>query len=163
VVSSTSAIELRSGDVSDLPGILALQQHSGGAFSEQFRDVTEGAILDPERCFVVACIQGALVGWATTRYFAEADGAAPAGHYLMGIRVDLTHRRRGVAHALIGARVDWIRERADNAYYFTNARNSASMAAHRRWSFVEIARAPEFRGVTFEGGEGALFGAYLVR
>lgn len=126
----------------DLDGVLAVQRRSPGrSFSGEFRDDATRAIKDPSRLFVVAVGAGGMVGWAATKHFAEADGQAPSGHYLMGITVAPESRRRGVARRLVEARLDWIRERAGYAYYFTNVRNIASIALHDSLGFREIARA----------------------
>ncbi|MFV2145274.1 hypothetical protein [Isoptericola sp. G70] len=57
------------------------------------------------------------------------------------------------------ARIAWIAERADRAFYVVNARNAASVALHERWGFREVARAAAFHGVTFAGGAGVLLAA----
>jgi len=81
---------------------------------------------------------------------------------LMGMRVLSAQRHRRVGSALVAARLELIsRAGCDRAYYFTNVRNEASIATHRRWGFAEIARGPGFRGITFDGGEGILFAAGL--
>jgi len=47
----------------------------------------------------------------------------------------------------------WIAERAPEAWYFTNARNEASQAMHRRLGFVEVTRAFTFPDWSFDGGD----------
>ncbi|MET4706093.1 ribosomal protein S18 acetylase RimI-like enzyme [Frigoribacterium sp. UYMn621] len=101
------------------------------------------------------------MGWASTKYFPDVDGDAPAGHYLMGITVAPKSRRLGVARSLITARLSWISQVADNAFYFASSMNQASIGAHEPWNFHEIARAHQFRGVPFASGEGILFQAAL--
>ena len=88
-----------------------------------------------------------------------ADGPALSGHYLGGVTVRPDFRRLGVASELTGARMAWIWERADHAWYVVNALNEASLALHRRWGFREVARGPGFHTVTFDGGEGVLLQA----
>jgi aminoglycoside 6'-N-acetyltransferase I len=99
------------------------------------------------------------VAWAKTHWWDFADGAAPAGHYLAGITVLPAFRRRGLASGLTEARLQWIWERADDAWYVVNARNQASLALHRKWGFREVGRGPGFHTVTFDGGEGVLLSA----
>ncbi len=120
-----------------------------------------GAIEDANRCIVVALVDDRLVGYAKTHLWPRADGAAPAGHYLSGIAVHPGARRLGGGMLLTQARLDWIAERTDRAFYFTNARNAASLALHARWGFVELTRAAELRGVPFDGGVGVLLAAAL--
>jgi len=42
------------------------------------------------------------------------------------------------------------------AWYFTNARNEASLRLHRELGFREVTRDFSYPGVTFEGGVGIL-------
>ncbi|WP_298461300.1 GNAT family N-acetyltransferase [uncultured Cellulomonas sp.] len=121
------------------------------------------AVVDPERLVVVATSGEELVGWAKTHYWDWSDGPAGAGHYLGGVTVDTPWRRRGVAAALTEARMEWIGERADAAWYVVNGRNLASVALHRAWGFEEVARASRFHTVEFTGGVGILFRAALPR
>jgi len=98
----------------------------------------------------------AVVGWAKTHYWNYSDGPAPAGYYLGGITVARPFRRQGVAAALTEARLLWIWERADTAWYVVNSRNQASLTLHQHWGFEEVARGPGFHTVMFDGGEGLL-------
>jgi hypothetical protein len=61
------------------------------------------------------------------------------------------------------ARLDWIAGRHDQAFYFTNARNVASIELHREFGFAEVTRDFTFPGASFEGGIGVLFRAALAR
>ncbi|GAB3556617.1 hypothetical protein GCM10027344_02900 [Spelaeicoccus albus] len=111
--------------------------------------------------FVVAKSDDVLVGWAKTKHFEDPDKAAPAGHYLMGVTVAPNFRRMGVASALVKTRLDWIRQRDNLAYYFTNVSNEASIALHRNPDFYEFARGPQFRSIPFDGEHGILSCANL--
>lgn len=164
VAVGDESVSVRVATPADLDGVLAVQRRSPGRSSSmEFRDHTSRAIEDASRLFVVAVSAGETVGWAATKHFAEADGQAPPGHYLMGITVAPESRRRGVARRLVEARLDWIRQRAERAYYFTNVRNIASIALHASSGFREIARARHFRDVPFDGGTGILFSLDLNR
>ena len=66
-------------------------------------------------------------------------------------------RRRGIGAALTQDRLEWLSGRASEAWFFTNARNTASVALHARFAFAEVSRAVEFHGTTFDGGVGILF------
>lgn len=124
------------------------------------------AIEDPDVCVLVAEVATAAgtvpVGWGTTSLLAEPADLAPAGHYLGGVTVEPAWRRRGIALALTDARLRWIAERADEAFYVVNATNLASIDLHRRWGFVEVARGPTFAGVPFDGGLGLLMRTDVV-
>jgi aminoglycoside 6'-N-acetyltransferase I len=127
------------------------------------RSEPRDAISDSNRRAIVAEVDGALVGWAKTHYYDEASGAAPAGHYLGGVTVHPDFRRRGIGSALTLARLDWIWIRETDAWFVTNARNTASIALHAKFGFAEVARAGEFHGTTFDGGVGILFRATHAR
>ncbi|SDC17655.1 aminoglycoside 6'-N-acetyltransferase I [Sanguibacter gelidistatuariae] len=124
-------------------------------------DQVARAISDDHRAVVVAVVGPRIVGWGKTHLFADADGVAPAGHYLAGITVDPEFRRLGAGAALTQARISWVGERSASVYYFTNRRNTASIALHQRWGFREIARGPSFHAVPFDGGAGLLMQADL--
>ncbi len=62
-----------------------------------------------------------------------------------------------MAAALTRARLDWISNKADEAWYFANARNAASIALHESFAFEEVTRSVSFPRVAFDGGEGILF------
>jgi len=156
------SLSVRIARPSDIDAILEVQAHGDGATHERFRSWATGAVDAAHERLCIAESDGEPVGWAATRRYDDVADAAPAGEYLMGVRVRTAQRGRGVGAALVAARLELIRRSgADHAYYFTNVRNAASIAAHRRWGFREIARAPGFRGVPFDGGEGVLFAAAL--
>jgi ribosomal protein S18 acetylase RimI-like enzyme len=88
------------------------------------------------------------VGAAKTHLHSDADGEAPAGHYLGGIVVAPGHRRHRVGSALSRLRLDWISARASAAYYFTDEQNSPSIAMHKALGFQLIGPFASIRGVT---------------
>ncbi|MBT2586917.1 GNAT family N-acetyltransferase [Arthrobacter sp. ISL-95] len=100
-----------------------------------------------------------VVGWAKTHLWDYGDGPALPGHYLGGVTVRPDFRRRGIAAELTGARVQWIWERAEVAWFVVNASNHASLTLHRGFGFQEVARGPAFHSVRFDGGEGVLLRA----
>lgn len=155
-----AAVTVRAATVDDLAAVERVQDGAGQAL---LLDGIRAAILDSRRYVVVAVADGAtdgeIAGWAKTHLHPRSDGEAPAGHYLGGVTVVPSWRRRRVATALTEARIAWIAERADRAFYVVNARNAASVALHERWGFREVARAAAFHGVTFAGGAGVLLAA----
>ncbi|ALE07772.1 GCN5 family acetyltransferase [Arthrobacter sp. ERGS1:01] len=114
---------------------------------------------DDARLVVVAETDGGVVGWGKTHFWPESDGTAPSGHYLGGVTVDPMWRRRGIGAALTQARLEWIWQRAADAWYVVNVANRASIVLHSRWGFVETARAPRFHTTEFTGGVGLLMRA----
>jgi ribosomal protein S18 acetylase RimI-like enzyme len=121
----------------------------------------------PERYLVVAVSRAEIVGYARARLFEPEHDApsdtSPSGYYLIGLFVRPDYRRAGLGAALTDARLRWISERSDAAWFFANAGNTASITLHRRFGFEEITRQFSFPGLTFEGGEGILFRTRLQR
>ncbi|MFK0041440.1 GNAT family N-acetyltransferase [Paenarthrobacter sp. NPDC090517] len=161
---------IRPASQADVPGIIAVDIAAGRtsqALADRFAASLSAAVADHARLVVVAESQdGAnigggtgVVGWAKTHHWDYDHGPALSGHYLGGVTVRPGLRRLGVAAELTGARMAWIWERADHAWYAVNALNEASLALHRKWGFREVARGPGFHTVTFDGGEGVLLQA----
>ncbi len=122
---------------------------------------------DPEHQLLVAEIGDAIAGYGRAGLFepgpeAPAD-TAPRGYYLTGVFVHPERRRGGIGAALTRARLEWIGERAEDAWFFANARNGASIELHRRFGFEEVTRRFSFPGATFAGGEGILFRLRLTQ
>ncbi len=87
----------------------------------------------------------------------------PSGWYLLGVIVRDRWRRHGLGRELTKKRVEWIGERADEAWYFSNARNQTSIDLHAQVGFVEVTRDFSFPDASFEGGEGILFRVDLAK
>lgn len=164
----------RQAREADVPGIVAVElaaDRTPPALAGNFGAGIRAAIADPSRLVLVTEASSSLsteggaavVGWAKTHHWDYADGAAPAGHYLGGVTVEPEFRRNGVAAQLTQARLEWIWNRSEAAWYVVNARNEASLALHRRWGFREVARGPSFHTVTFDVGEGLLLKALRPR
>ncbi|WP_426985904.1 N-acetyltransferase family protein [Pseudarthrobacter sp. Y6] len=137
---------LREARTDDLAGVVGICRDSGGSTW-----TAEMIAREPIRTVVVATVGGDLAGVAKTHHHPEADGAAPEGHYLGGILVARQWRRRGIGTILTKARLDWIWERSDMAFYFANKHNTASIQLHKTLGFQPIATAPTFHGVTADG------------
>jgi ribosomal protein S18 acetylase RimI-like enzyme len=127
------------------------------------RDVARTAHSGRRRLWV-AEIDGLLAGFGGVHRFRPAPDAprnvAPAGWYLSGVVVDPALRRRSAGSALTHARLEFIRERADHAYYVASSLNRASIDLHARFGFRQVARDFYFPRVTFTGA-GVLFCAPL--
>jgi ribosomal protein S18 acetylase RimI-like enzyme len=150
----------------DLEACVSLALAVLGGETEGWRDRFTRELADPRRFLVVASVDGELAGFGRTAFFEPppdaAPDVAPQGYYLTGVVVAPSARRRGVGHLLTEARLDWIRARAVEAWYFANATNDASLALHRAFGFVEVTRTFSFPEVTFDGGEGVLCRATLL-
>lgn len=119
------------------------------------------ALARDEYCLVVAYHEEAAVGYgkADVRNPVDDQDPAPAGHYLSGLVVLPPWRRCGIGEELTRRRLRWIWSRQQSAYFFTNARNEASLALHEHLGFQEIGRAASYLGVSFDGGVGVLMRA----
>ena len=159
---------VRRASASDLEACVALacvaaQDRAASEWCEALgRDID-----DPERHLVVATTGNGIIGYGRARLFepqldAPAD-TAPRGYYLTGVFVRPERRRNGVGHAITQVRLGWIGERADEAWFFANARNAASIQLHNEFAFEEVTRAFFFPGLAFEGGEGILYRVRLPR
>jgi phosphinothricin acetyltransferase len=111
-----------------------------------------------ERLLLVAEVDGAIAAFAQAHHLDEhPDDHAPAGWFLTGVTVLPRYRRQGLGLSLTTARLEWIAQHADAAWYFARADNDASIGLHTGLGFVEVSRASSIHGVTFTGGEGILF------
>jgi ribosomal protein S18 acetylase RimI-like enzyme len=152
---------IREGQHSDIEECVALALVAAPERSaSDWRDSLARDIEAPDHYLVVAERRGAVVGYGRARLFEPEPQApndsAPRGYYLTGVFVAPNERRTGIGAALTQARLDWISDRAADAWFFANARNTASIALHERFGFEEVTRRFSFPGLTFDGGEGIL-------
>jgi len=130
-----------------------------------WRDALTEELQHPERLLLVVEIEREVVGYGRVRLFTQPPDAptdaAPGGYYLTGVFIRPDRRRAGLGAAITDARLRWISERATEAWFFANARNSASIELHRRFGFEEVTRRFSFPGATFSGGEGILYRSRL--
>lgn len=153
---------IRDGREADLEGCVALARLAAPERSSaDWRDALARDLAQSERHLVVAESPNGVIGYGRARLFEPASNApadtAPPGYYLTGVFVVPGERGSGIGSALTQARIDWIRERAADAWFFANARNAASIELHGRLGFEEVTRHFSFPSLTFEGGEGILF------
>ena len=108
--------------------------------------------------FFVAEVDGTVGGFGRVQLLAPPPDApcnvAPMGWYLVGVMVDPMWRRRGLGDLLTAARLRWVWQRANAAWYFANARNRASIDLHSKYGFVEVTSDFTVAGVTFDDGNG---------
>ena len=111
-----------------------------------------------ERLLLVAEIDGTVAGFAQAHRLDEHPvDHAPAGYYLTGVTVLPHYRRAGLARDFTLARLDWIQDRADEAWYFAATENAASIRLHDQLGFAEVSRSSSIHGVSFDGRGGVLF------
>lgn len=156
--------EARASDAERL-GRLAAEREGGDAADRiaGFRRALERQ--DVRAIVLVAEAEDLVIGFGKARLLAGMSPGCsmPEGWYLTGLVVEPHWRRCGVGTRLTEARLAWISERSDRAYYFSNARNRVSIAMHERFGFAEKARSTRFGEVSFVGGEGILFEVDLSR
>jgi L-amino acid N-acyltransferase YncA len=98
---------------------------------------------------------GAAIGWTGMVHRPLRSGDAPVP-LVAGLTVSEGWRRKGIALRLLTElrRVDAL-ERPDALLHSViNMRNRASIDAHRRAGFREVARGHTFADITFDGGSG---------
>jgi ribosomal protein S18 acetylase RimI-like enzyme len=156
--------------VADAAGIGRLTaQREGKSFEQTLASTLSGMRADAERGnLVLSARKGALVvGFARARFMqfdSESTSDIPAGWYLLSVIVAPEFRRRGIASELTRLRLEWIARRAQEAFYYANSLNLASIDLHRRLGFVEIRRPFDPPGSQFSGGGvGVLFRIDLAR
>ncbi|MGH9844945.1 MAG: GNAT family N-acetyltransferase [Blastocatellia bacterium] len=156
---------VRPARMEDVNGLAALHWEREGGDLNQLQERYRSELSeDPDwqrRLLLVAEDGDALAGFGRVVYFQppldSPTNIAPAGWYLMGLVVTPAFRRRGIGVELTRRRLDWIAERAGEAFYFVNAQNRASIALHEAFQFEEVARDFTYPGVTFTGGVGILY------
>jgi ribosomal protein S18 acetylase RimI-like enzyme len=108
--------------------------------------------------FFVAEVDGRVAGFGRVQLFTPPPEAplnvVPLGWYLIGVMVDSRWRRRGLGDALTVARLGCVQQRANEVWYFANARNQASVDLHSKYGFVEVTRDFTVADVTFDDGMG---------
>ena len=158
-------VDIRPASLADCVEIATISVERDGGNRTDAESRCGRDILDQSRLLLVAATADGLAALGRAGYWEPPAGApgdvAPAGWYLFGVIVRDDWRRRGIGLELTRRRLDWIRPRADEAFYFANARNRASIDLHARLGFVEVTREFTFPGASFEGGVGILFRADL--
>jgi GNAT superfamily N-acetyltransferase len=156
---------IRPAVLADCSGVAAIVRERDSVPLADARTHCQRDLAGADRLLLVATVGGELAGFARAARWQQPprgpDNVAPAGWYLLGVVVRDRWRRRGIALELTRKRLEWIAERADRAYYFSNARNRVSIDLHEKAGFVEITRDFSFPDATFEDGEGILFEAEL--
>jgi ribosomal protein S18 acetylase RimI-like enzyme len=159
-------VDIRPAKIDDCAEIASTSIERDGGDRVDAENRCERDILDESRLLLIAATADGLVAFGRAGYWEPPPGSpadvAPAGWYLFGVIVREEWRRHGIGLELTRQRLDWIRRRADEAFYFANARNRASIDLHARLGFVEVTREFTFPGSSFDGGVGILFRADLT-
>jgi len=156
-------LTVREADVDDIESLAALTfERSGGDLGRIRENLSREISGSGElHLMLVAETAGRIIGFGRARFFTSSSLTGgrnvPEGWYLMGVIVSSRFRRLGVASELTERRLQWIAERADEAYYFANAMNRPTIDLHEKLGFRELTRDFSFPGVGFTGGKGILF------
>jgi len=118
---------------------------------------------DPTYRLYVAELDGKVVGFC--RYYhssrlPDSKKVYPAseGWYGMGIMVDPTIRRQGIARFITLNRLKVLKESGVTEFYsIVDANNFTSLKMHRKFGFEEVGRAEGFLHIKLESSDGFLF------
>jgi ribosomal protein S18 acetylase RimI-like enzyme len=160
---------VREAGRTDLGALAAIrQEREGGQIPEHRQRFSRAlAASTGTRLLLVGLVEDEIAGYGLAgRFDPPADAPpnqAPAGWYLQGLVVRAESRRLGLGAELTRRRLEWLAGRTEEAYYFANSSNRASIALHSRFGFEELARDFWYPDVSFTGGEGILFRAILRR
>ena len=149
------------GSYQDRDTVAALAHTVYGGAISQWQARLELALTRDGYCLVIARHHGIAIGYgkADHRQPVTAEDPAPAGCYLTGVVVLPGWRRYGIGSELTLRRRDWVWQRDEHAWCFTNHQNRASVAMHERLGFNQVAQAANYLGIDFEGGRGILLRA----
>ncbi len=133
---------IRPGAEGDVEACVRLVVALGAGEEAAWRQTLTRTVRDSQRrVLFVAEARGQVVGYGRVvciKADTKAEGAAPAGRYLLGLVVDQAWRRRGIGETLTRARMAWVAERPQRMYYFTGRGNLASQALHERLGFTAM-------------------------
>jgi len=164
-------VQLMPANISHVQGIARLMAGWNQTKIESIAANLEKSFSEPEAnqgCvqMFVALDDYAVVGYGKCQWLelSSMEGAfnMPDGWYLMGVIVDPLYRRQGIGRRLCEARLRWIKQQSNIAYYYVNALNEVSIRLHQHLGFQEVTRDFGFPGLAFsEGQSGILFKSTL--
>lgn len=139
-------VEVRDAIESDLEATVQLIAAHRGGDVEEWRRLFANALHDDKRHFVVALVDGRVIGFGHTKLVerdADGDGGdnlPPPGWYLAGVTVHPDCRRRGVGTAVTRIRLDRLRDVTDVVYYAADPDNVATLELHAHFGFAPTGR-----------------------
>ena len=138
-------VEVRDATEADLDATVELIAAHRGGDVDEWRRLFAHALHDAKRHFVVALVDGRVIGFGHSK-LVDGDGgnhddaAPPPGWYLAGVTVDPDYRRRGVGAALTRVRLDRLRRVTDVVYYAAEPDNVATLELHSLFGFAAAGR-----------------------
>lgn len=152
-------VVIRTACRDDLPFTAGLAAQREGAGVAEWTAIHGRQFEDDKRVLLVAEHEDEVIGYAWLAWLTPvADGGrnAPDGWYLSGVVVAPAFRRRGIGRRLTQARVEWVLERGEPAFYAVSGSNRASRALHAELGFRELTDDFTIPGVVFGRGDGIL-------
>lgn len=145
-------LSVRDATAEDLPATASIIATDAGGTVDEWHTRFAEVLADPARLFLVAEVDGVVVGFGQARFVASRDSSggstAPGGWYLSGVTVESGYRRRGVGLRLITARLE--RLEGQVVRYAAAPENVGTIALHERLGFIPCG------SVTFAGQHEAL-------
>lgn len=162
---TVAKVEVKPLSRANLDECVALAVQREGGDEDRWKASLERSLNAGDRTAFVALLEGHVAGYGTVGWFApgrvEAQSAIPDGWYLLGLVVDPGCRRQSVGQQLTALRLDWLRIRADRAWYFVSSANRPSIDLHSKLGFQMVASDIEIPGITFTES-GQLYAADLA-
>jgi ribosomal protein S18 acetylase RimI-like enzyme len=156
VPAPPAELTVREATAQAIEGCVALAELVADGSDVDWSELFRHNLEHNDRHLVVAQAGAELIGYGRTAWFepdpAAPPNAAPAGYYLVGLVVDPSWRRRGVASAIISARLAWVAQRCCKVWYFADVRNRVSIELHERAGFETVTDDFWFPTVTDGGG-----------
>ncbi len=134
--SVTASATVRDAAAEDLDATAAIIAADAGGDVDEWRVRFAEVLTDPTRRFLVAEVDGSVVGFGQVRFIVRENvgaGEPPGGWYLSGVTVAPQYRRRGIGLALTEARLE--RLFGEVVYYAAEPENTATIALHERLGF----------------------------
>lgn len=151
-------VVVREAALGDVESCVRIMMAREAGSPERRRSRLRQCVESEAEAFFVAEVDRTVAGFGRVQLLTPPPHAPPngipLGWYLIGVMVDSRWRRRGVGDALTKARLGWVWQRANEVWYFANAKNQASIDLHSQYGFVEVTRDFTVEGLTFGGGDG---------
>jgi ribosomal protein S18 acetylase RimI-like enzyme len=136
---------VRDATEADLDATVELIAAHRGGDVDDWRRLFANALHDDKRHFVVALVDGRVIGFGHTKLVerevsSHDEQTPPPGWYLSGVTVDPDYRRRGVGTALTRVRLDRLRGKTKIVYYAAEPDNLATLELHALLGFSPTGR-----------------------